>query len=95
MVHSKTWKQIREAKNSTRRRGQKDADADRPCTIFILIRVSDKRRRDLDNAVNTVLDALVQARAIADDSVKEVSSINAKVAIVPRGREGVDVMIID
>lgn len=64
-------------------------------TIFLVIRVSDRRRRDLDNMVSTILDTMVKTGVVDDDSVQKIGSENTKVAFVPKGQEGFDLMILE
>ncbi len=66
-----------------------------PATIFLLIRISDRRRRDIDNMLATICDCLVKAGVVDDDNVQKVGGINTKVVFVEKGLEGFDLMIID
>lgn len=56
-------------------RANRAFDSISPLTVAIVIHPPDNRRRDLDNTLKPVLDALVQGRAIADDSLIEELSI--------------------
>jgi Holliday junction resolvase RusA-like endonuclease len=46
-----------------------------PVEVEILVEAPDKRKRDLDNIGKVVLDSLVAAKVIKDDSNKYVNSI--------------------
>lgn len=58
-------------------RSAKLASAAGPVAISIRIRPPDNRRRDIDNLVKPILDALVKAGVIADDHAGIVRSIDA------------------
>lgn len=47
-----------------------------PVSITMIVYWADKVRRDLDNAANSIMDALVKAQVIADDSFKYVDCID-------------------
>ena len=47
-----------------------------PISITIIVFWADRIRRDLDNAANSIMDALVKAQVIADDSFKYVDCID-------------------
>lgn len=49
-----------------------------PVSITLIIFWDNAVRRDLDNAVNSIMDALVRAEVIADDSFKYVDCIDAQ-----------------
>ncbi len=49
-----------------------------PVSIALIVFWDDKIRRDLDNAVNSIMDALVKAEVIADDSFKYVDCIDVQ-----------------
>lgn len=46
--------------------------------LVISVRYPDKRRRDLDNTLSTLLDLLVASNILIDDSAKHVSEITVK-----------------
>ena len=48
----------------------------KPVSITIIVFWADRIRRDLDNAANSIMDALVKAQVIADDSFKYVDCID-------------------
>lgn len=49
-----------------------------PCSIEIQITEPNLNRRDLDNQATSVLDALVRAGVLEDDSIKTVRSITVR-----------------
>lgn len=50
----------------------------KPLKVSISIWEKDRTRRDLDNQATSILDALVEAGVIADDSVKVVQELNVR-----------------
>ena len=52
----------------------------KPLGVSIRIWEKDKTRRDLDNQATSVLDALVRAGVIEDDSVRVVQKLNVELA---------------
>ena len=48
--------------------------------IKILFGIKDKRKRDLDNMVSTILDCLVDSKILIDDSISFIEKITAEVA---------------
>lgn len=46
-----------------------------PCALSLVVRYPDRRRRDLDNALSSVLDLLVDAGILPDDSWTAVERI--------------------
>lgn len=67
-----------------------------PCCVWIRAHPPDARRRDLDNLIAPVLDALVGGGALPDDSTRYVAGVgivlshapprgSVRVRIVPRG----------
>lgn len=57
-----------------------DYKLNQPLGISIRIWEKDKTRRDLDNQATSVLDALVRAGVIEDDSVRVVQKLNVELA---------------
>lgn len=57
-----------------------DYKFNQPLGISIRIWEKDKIRRDLDNQATSVLDALVRAGVIEDDSVRIVQKLNVELA---------------
>jgi Holliday junction resolvase RusA-like endonuclease len=87
---------LREKSNKrNKKRCKKEDGPNSPSTIFIVIKISDRRRRDIDNMVSTIFDCMVKAKLVDDDNVQKIGSANTKVAFVPKGQEGFDIMIID
>ena len=72
-----------------------DGAGDRPdqFSISVVLRISDNRKRDLDGALTTLLDCLVKAGAIPDDSRQHVVEESVKFRIVPKGEEGAEIEI--
>lgn len=62
--------------------------------VITIFRVSDKRRRDLDNMQTTILDCLVKAGILDDDSIFEASCIVSTWVKVQKGHEGCDIVIL-
>lgn len=62
-------------------------------TIAFVFRISDKRRRDLDNMASTLLDLLVKSGEIEDDRLQIVGTIVSTWVEVEKGKEGVDIWI--
>ncbi|MBQ2672607.1 RusA family crossover junction endodeoxyribonuclease [Candidatus Saccharibacteria bacterium] len=50
----------------------------KPLKVSVFIWEKDRTRRDLDNQATSILDALVEAGVIADDSVKVVQELNVR-----------------
>ena len=63
--------------------------------IRIVVRISDNRRRDLDGALSTILDCLVNAGAIADDSRQIITKETVSFRLVEQGQEGADIEILE
>lgn len=51
---------------------------DYPISVSMTFWFNSKHRRDIDNCINTVMDALVQAKVLVDDDWKHVSHITAQ-----------------
>jgi Holliday junction resolvase RusA-like endonuclease len=63
-------------------------------TVIIVIRVSDNRRRDIDGMVSTILDIVVNAGLMDDDSIRQFQAITAKVTKVRKEEEGFDLIYV-
>ena len=61
--------------------------------VFVIFHISDNIRRDLDNMLTTILDCLVSAAVIEDDSTKYIRTITARKLSCDKGFEGCDVFI--
>ena len=56
-----------------------------PVVLRLLVHPPDKRRRDLDNVLKAILDALEHAGAVRDDSQVEMLHVRRKDPRPPRG----------
>lgn len=56
----------------------------KPLKINIMIWQKDQTRRDLDNQATSILDALVAAGVIADDSIKVVQELTVKMVTIDK-----------
>lgn len=63
------------------------------CKVEIVIYEPNLQRRDLDNQATSILDALVGAEVIADDSIKCVEEISTKFAGVDKDNPRAEVVI--
>ncbi len=63
-------------------------------TVIIVVRVSDNRKRDIDGMVSTILDTVVRAGLLDDDSIQQFQTISAKVTKVKSGEEGFDLFYL-
>lgn len=63
------------------------------CEVKILIYEPNRQRRDLDNQATSILDALVGAEVIKDDSFKCVASIETQFAGVDKENPRAEIMI--
>ncbi len=70
----KNWQAIAEIELREQFTGFKVSDY--PISLNIVVYFDNLRRRDLDNALSTIMDALVAADIIEDDSNKFVESIS-------------------
>ena len=69
---------------------QKLKKINKPCDIFVTFVFADKRRRDHDNLFSTlkfILDGVVEANILKDDSFKEIKSITMKRPKVVKGKK--------
>ena len=62
-------------------------------TAIIIFRISDRRRRDIDNMVNTIFDALVASGEITDDGLDQIGTLFATHTRVTKGGEGATVIL--
>lgn len=65
------------------------------CKIDILIYEPTLQRRDIDNQATSVLDALVEAEVIVDDSFKCVQELNVKFGGVDRQNPRAEIKITE
>ena len=56
-----------------------------PCALSLVVRYPDRRRRDLDNALSSVLDLLVDAGVLPDDAWTAVERIAVRGELVRSG----------
>jgi len=56
-----------------------------PCAVSLVVRYPDRRRRDLDNALSSVLDLLVDAGILPDDSWTAVERMEVRGELARRG----------
>ncbi len=63
------------------------------CRIRVVIYEPNYQKRDLDNQVTSILDALVSAEVIANDSFKCVTEINAKFGGIDRSDPRAEILI--
>lgn len=63
------------------------------CKVEIVIYEPNYQKRDLDNQATSILDALVGAEVIADDSIKCVEEISTKFAGVDKDNPRAEVAI--
>lgn len=68
---------------------------DYPISIAVVVFYDSERRHDLDNALGSVMDALVHAGIIEDDSVKYVDTIDISYGGVDKKNPRTEVFIDD
>lgn len=56
-----------------------------PCEMELVVRYPDRRRRDLDNALSSVLDLLVDAGVLPDDNWTSVERISVRGELARNG----------
>lgn len=64
-----------------------------PCSIAVTIYEPDAHRRDLDNQLTSILDALVRAGVIADDSNTNVYGASVRYGGINRENPHADIVI--
>lgn len=64
-----------------------------PRTVKLTFYISDRRHRDVDGMISTIMDCLVRAGAIPDDNRFEVGRIEAEAVDCERGQERVEVEV--
>lgn len=74
-------------------RGAFRAEEWSPCTLEFRIYEPDNKRRDLDNQVTSVLDALVKAEVLVDDSISTVRGINVRLMGICKENPRVEVIL--
>lgn len=76
------------------RKAKVDGPGHQKFEIGLEIRISDRRRRDLTGAAETIMDCLVHAGIIADDNWEVVPLFRYIRGVrVPKGEEGADIHI--
>lgn len=65
------------------------------CAVSIKIFEPNCQRRDIDNQATSILDALVKAQVIADDSYKCVQELNVRFEGVDRENPRAEIRIIE
>lgn len=76
-----------------RTRGAFKAEEWSPCSLEFRIYEPDMKRRDLDNQITSVLDALVKAEVIPDDGIETVRGIQVKLMGVCKSNPRVEVVL--
>lgn len=74
-------------------RGAFKAEDWSPCSLEFKIYEPDMKRRDLDNQITSVLDALVKAEVIPDDGIETVRGIQVKLMGVCKSNPRVEVVL--
>lgn len=69
----KEWQDVHSNESEEKEYNARNSEA----IVITEIRVKDNRRRDVDGMVATILDCLVRANILKDDSIGEVDSIIA------------------
>lgn len=64
-----------------------------PCSIAVTIYEPDNHRRDLDNQLTSILDALVRARVITDDSNANIYGLSVRFGGIDRDNPRADIVI--
>lgn len=64
-----------------------------PCSIAVTIYEPDSHRRDLDNQLTSILDALVRARVITDDSTSSLYGASVRYGGIDRENPRADIVI--
>lgn len=70
-----------------------EASTDTTYEVSIFIRTKDRTRRDLDNQATSILDALVAAGVIPDDSMKYVISLQVEFMGVDKNDPRAEVVV--
>ena len=70
-----------------------EANTDTTYEVSIFIRTKDRTRRDLDNQATSILDALVAAKIIPDDSMKYVISLQVEFMGVDKNDPRAEVVV--
>lgn len=70
------WRQEATIELAAQFKGYKVTDY--PISINIVVWFDSNRRRDLDNALSSIMDALVEANIIEDDSTKYISQLTVQ-----------------
>lgn len=65
-----------------------------PAAVFVLLGLPNRRRRDLDGALATVMDCLVKAGLLTDDSIKHAAPVWIGWHLTP-GRSLLDILIVE
>lgn len=68
---------------------------DYPIAIDLVIYYKDNLRRDLDNAVNGIMDCLVKAKVIEDDDTKHISQICVQYGGIDKENPRAEIFIED
>ena len=63
--------------------------------LLIIFKVSTFRKRDIDGMVSTIFDSLVSTGILKDDNLGEIPSATTTFVRVPKGKEGVDIILIE
>lgn len=74
-------------------RGAFKAEDWSPCSLEFKIYEPDMKRRDLDNQITSVLDALVRAEVLLDDSIETVRGITVRLMGVSKSDPRVEVIL--
>ncbi len=64
-----------------------------PCSVAVTIYEPDAHRRDLDNQLTSILDALVRAGVITDDSNANVYGVSVRYGGIDRENPRADIVI--